>query len=152
MAEVAIKEFFMEAPFNGNPLSMIAGQAVISHLKENKDTIYPSLMDKGNRLTNEINKFCEENEYPAQILNAGSKFHMKFQRESISNGFDIKGYYGGEHKQAENEFYLHLLGHNVMVPGVRLAFLCDAHTDEDVTTIIESMKASFEAVREDGLF
>ena len=146
------KRIFHGGTFNGNPLSMIAGQAVISHLKENKDTIYPSLMDKGNRLTNEINKFCEENEYPAQILNAGSKFHMKFQRESISNGFDIKGYYGGEHKQAENEFYLHLLGHNVMVPGVRLAFLCDAHTDEDVTTIIESMKASFKAVREDGLF
>ena len=63
---------------------MIAGQAVISHLKENKDTIYPSLMDKGNRLTNEINKFCEENEYPAQILNAGSKFHMKFRGNQLA--------------------------------------------------------------------
>ena len=109
-------------------------------------------MDNGNILSNENNKFCEENEYPAQILNAGSKFHMKFQRETINSGFDIKGCYGGQHKQAENEFYLHLLGHNVMVPGVRLAFLCDAHTDQDVTTIIESMKKSFEAVREDGLF
>ena len=146
------KRIFHGGTFNGNPLSMIAGKAVLSHLKENKDAIYPSLMDKGNRLAKEINDFCEENDFPAQILNAGSKFHMKFQREPINNGFDVIGYYGGKHKQAENEFYLHLLGHDVIVPGVRLAFLCDAHTEEDVTHIIESMKQSFEAVREDGLF
>ena len=109
-------------------------------------------MEKGNRLANEINHFCEKNDYPAQILNAGSKFHMKFQREPINSGFDIKNYYGGMHKQAENEFYLHLLGQDVIVPGVRLSFICDAHTDDDVSKIIDSMKYSFNAVREDGLF
>ena len=73
-------------------------------------------------------------------------------REPINSGFDIKNYYGGMHKQAENEFYLHLLGQDVIVPGVRLSFICDAHTDDDVSKIIDSMKYSFNAVREDGLF
>ena len=146
------RRIFHGGTFNGNPFSMVAGIAALSYLKEHKDTVYPSLMEKGNRLANEINDFCEKNDYPAQILNAGSKFHMKFQREPINSGFDIKNYYGGKHKQAENEFYLHLLGQDVIVPGVRLSFICDAHTDDDVSKIIDSMKYSFNAVREDGLF
>ena len=32
--------------------------------KKHKDIIYPSLMEKGNRLANEINDFCEKNDYP----------------------------------------------------------------------------------------
>ena len=70
---------------------------------------------------------------------------MKFQREPINSGFDIKNYYGGMHKQAETIIFISWSGCNCS--GVRLSFICDAHTDDDVSKIIDSMKYSFNAVR-----
>ena len=51
------RRIFHGGTFNGNPFSMVAGIAALSYLKEHKDIIYPSLMEKGNRLANEINDF-----------------------------------------------------------------------------------------------
>ena len=98
-------------------------------------------------MASEINSFCEENGFPAKILNAGSKFHLRFTSKPIEGSFDLTD----EFRWAEREFYIHLLGHGVIVPGVHLAYLCEAHSPEDVSAIIEGMKQSFWDVREDGL-
>ena len=142
------KQIFHGGTFNANPQTMAAGTAALTYMRDNKDTLYPSLMSKGNRLASEVNSFCSENDIAAQILNAGSKFYVRFQGGEINSSFDIVGQ---ENTWAEREFYLHLMGYGVIIPGVHLAFLCDAHTDDDVTHIIESMKQSFLDVREDGL-
>jgi len=55
-------------------------------------------------------------------------FHLYFQSEPIESAFDVHE----KLKFVEREFYLHLLGHGVIIPGVHLAFLCDAHTDDEV--------------------
>ena len=52
----------------------------------------------------------------------------------------------------EREFYLHLLGRNVIVPGVHLAFPCAANSPEDVDRIIAAFKESFLDLRADGLY
>ena len=138
---------FSGGTFSGNPLTMAAGLAAVGELRERKDEVYPYLTEQGNRLTAQINAFCTEHDFAAQLMNAGSSFHLQFQREPIEGSRDISN----ASFFAEREFYLHLLGHGVMIPGIHLAFLCAAHTPADVDTIRDAMAQSFMDLREDGL-
>ena len=139
--------FFSGGTFSGNPLTMAAGIAQVKAMRDRKDTLYPYLMDQGNRMASEINQFCDENDFPARLLNAGSKFHLRFSKDPIEGSFDLTD----EYRWGEREFYVHLLAKGVIVPGVHLAFLCEAHSPQDVDTIINGFKESFMDVREDGL-
>ena len=80
-------------------------------------------------------------------MQAGSIFHMHFQREPIETSRDITH----DNPKAEREFYLHLMNHGVIVPGIHLFFLSTAHTPEDVDKVIDAFKQSFLDVRADGL-
>ena len=139
---------FSGGTFNGNPLSMTAGVAAVTEMRDTKDTLYPYLMAQGNRLAAEVNDFCMEHQFQAQLLNAGSKVHLRFQGTPINSARDITE----DQKTVEQEFYLHLLGYNVIIPGIHLAFLSAAHRPEDVDAIIAAFKQSFLDLREDGLF
>ena len=80
------------------------------------------------------------------MMNAGSMMHLIFSGEEIQSSRDIS------HSlyKVEKEFYLHLLGHNVIVPGIHLAFISYAHKPEIVDQVIDAFKKSFEDLREDG--
>ena len=138
---------FSGGTFSGNPLSMTAGLAAMAELRERKDALYPYLMEQGDRLANEVNRFCRDNQFAAQLLHAGSTFHLRFQGSRINSSRDL----ADDGKWAEKEFYLHLLGHGVIIPGIHLAFISAAHTPEDVDAIIDAIKRSFMDLREDGL-
>ncbi len=136
---------FTGTTFQGNPLSMGAGVAALEEMKARQDEIYPYLEEQGNRLAAEVNAFAREEGYPAQLMNAGSMFHMYFQTDVIESSRDV------QHKAAlENEFYLHLLNHGVIVPGIHLAFISAAHTVDDVSEVIAAFKAAFTDLRAAG--
>ncbi len=138
---------FSGGTFSGNPLTMSAGIAATQFLKEHKEEIYPYLMEQGDRFAREINEYCELNQYPAQILNASSMLHLMFTQGSINSARDISR----DLTIIENEFYLHLLGYDVLVPGIHIAFLSFAHRPEHVDTAIAAFKSAFEDLRADGL-
>jgi len=138
---------FTGGTFSGNPLTMTAGIAATTYMRDNQDEIYPYLMEQGNRLADEVNSFCESRQIPARLMNAGSMFHLVFTPGEINSSRDLSS----EWRIAEREFYLHLLGHNVIVPGIHLAFLSHAHRPEHVDTVIDAFKASFEDLQADGL-
>ena len=98
-------------------------------------------------MAKEINQFCRSSNIPVQMMNAGSMFHLIFGGETIDSSRDI------DHSQykLEKEFYLHLLGHNVIVPGIHLAFISFAHKPDVIDEVIEAFKRTFEDLREDGL-
>ena len=137
---------FAGGTFSGNPLTMAAGFGALEYLKENKDEIYPYLHSQGNRIAKELNEFCRASNIPVQMMNAGSMLHLIFGGETIDSSRDI------DHSQykLEKEFYLHLLGHNVIVPGIHLAFISFAHKPEVIDEVIEAFKRTFEDLREDG--
>ncbi|MDC0214419.1 aminotransferase class III-fold pyridoxal phosphate-dependent enzyme [Gammaproteobacteria bacterium] len=137
---------FAGGTFNGHPLTMVAGIAILEHLKENQEEIYPYLHEQGNRVASEINEFCVSNNIPAQMMNAGSMMHLIFSGESIESSRDIDQ----RLYKLEKEFYLHLLGHNVIVPGIHLAFISFAHKADVIDQVIDAFKRSFEDLREDG--
>ena len=137
---------FAGGTFSGNPLTMAGGIGALEYLKENKDLIYPYLHEQGDRLSKEINDYCKSNNIPAQMMNAGSMMHLIFGGENIDSSRDIDR----SHYKLEREFYLHLLGHNVLVPGIHLAFISYAHTPKIIDQVIEAFKNTFEDLRADG--
>lgn len=138
---------FAGGTFSGNALTMAAGIAAMRYMRDHKGEIYPYLMEQGNRFAAAINRFCTEHQMPAQVMNAGSMFRLHFQSGPIDGSRDI----AMDHAIAEREFYLHLLGRGVIVPGIHFALFCAAHTPDDVDEVIEAFKQSFLDVRADDL-
>jgi len=138
---------FAGGTFSGNPLTMVGGISMLEYLKKNKEKIYPYLHEQGDRIASEINEFCRLNNIPAQMMNAGSMMHLIFGGESIESSRDIDH----SHYSLEKEFYLHLLGHNVIVPGIHLAFISFAHKSDVIDQVIDAFKKTFKDLRDDGL-
>lgn len=138
---------FAGGTFSGNPLTMAGGVAALEYMQEHKAEIYPYLREQGDRIAREINEFCKERNIPAQMLNAGSMMHLIFGGESIDSSRDIDY----RHAALEKEFYLHLLGHDVIVPGIHLSFISFAHKPEIIDEVITAFKQTFEDLRDDGL-
>ena len=142
-----MKMTLLDLVSNYVPLTMTAGVAATTYMRDHQDEIYPSLMEQGNRLASEVNSFCELRQIPARIMNAGSIFHLVFTGGDINSSRDITE----DWKTVESEFYLHLLGHDVIIPGIHLAFLSYAHKPEHVDVVIDAFRNSFDDMRADGI-
>jgi len=140
------KGVFLGGTFSGNPLTMAAGVAALTHMRDNRDTIYPYLNEQGQRLADRVNRFCEERQMGAQLHNAGSIFYMHFKR-GIKTSRDLEG----ENHEAEREFYVNLMARGVIVPGIHLFFISTEHTPEDIETIADAFCDALQDVRDDGL-
>ncbi len=137
---------FSGGSFSGNPLSMAAGVALVTALRDGRDDIYPFINAQGDRLAAAVNGFAADHDIAVQMLNAGSMFQLYFQAEPIGSLRDVVHVDAA----AEREFYLQLLSRGVLVPGTRRSFLSAAHTPDDVDTIAAAISDSLVAVRDDG--
>lgn len=142
-----LRPIFSGTTFSGNPLTMVAGAAQLEHLHERAEELYPYLEKQGDRLADGVNRFCEAEGIPARMMNARSMLHLHFGEAPIESSRDIDTSY----REAEIEFYLHLLYHGVIVPGVHIGFVSAAHTPEDVDRVVLAFEQSFRDVRERGL-
>jgi glutamate-1-semialdehyde-2,1-aminomutase len=142
-----VRPVFSGTTFAGNPMTMVAGEAQLGYLAEHRDEVYPYLDAQSDRLADEVNRFCESQGFPARMLHASSLLHLFFGTRAIETAHDVEP----DLAAVEREFYLHLLYHGVIVPGLHLTFLSTAHTPEDVDRVIEAMKQSFRDLRERGL-
>jgi glutamate-1-semialdehyde 2,1-aminomutase len=136
----------MAGTFNGNPLVTAAGTAVLRRLSSDPH-LYTRLNAMGDRFRDEINRFAQERNYPATATGAGSMFWMHASRGPIKNVRDA-------HQN-----------HRIASPGLRLlyrknglhippnhGFMCTAHTDEDITQLIDIHKAAMEELRSQGVW
>lgn len=138
---------FSGGTFSGNPLTMEAGSAAVTHLRDHPE-IYARLDAAGDRLAAAVNAFCEAGQIPAQMKHAGSMFHMFFQREPVNSMRDVRA----AGSAAEKAFYLHTLNRGVLVPGTQRAFLSAAHGDAEVDMLIAVFQDSLADVQAEGLF
>ena len=138
---------FSGGTFSGNPLTMEAGAAVLTHLRAHPD-IYAVLEGQATRMANAVNEYCAVHAIPAQMKHVGSMFHMFFQSGDIHSMRDVTQ----EYVQAQKAFYLHCLNDGVLVPGTQRAFLSAAHTDEHIDTLIDVFTHALAAVNAEGLF
>lgn len=138
---------FSGGTFSGNPLTMVAGTAALTHLRDHPN-IYTDLERLGNKLAAAINGFCQSRQLPVQMKHVGSMFHLFFQREPLESMRDVHH----RHDAAQKAFYLHCLNAGVLVPGTQRAFLSAAHTDSHVDTLIDVFQQALAAVDAEGLF
>ena len=136
----------MAGTFNGNPMVTAAGTAVLRRLSS-EPHLYARLNAMGDRFRAEINRFAQEEDYPAVATGVGSMFWMHASRGPVKSVRDVRR------------------GDRFASPGLRLlyrknglhispnhGFMCTAHTDEDITRLIEIHKAAMQELRAQGVW
>jgi glutamate-1-semialdehyde 2,1-aminomutase len=136
----------MAGTFNGNPMVAAAGTAVLRRLSS-EPQLYVRLNAMGDRFRSEINQFAQKEDYPAAAVGVGSMFWMHAARGPIDSVRDTRR------------------GDRFASPGLRLlyrknglhispnhGFMSTAHTDEDITRLIEIHKAAMAELRAQGVW
>jgi len=132
--------------FNGNPLVAAAGTAVLQRLC-NEPQLYACINAMGDRFRAEINRFAQEQDYPAVATGVGSMFWMHTLRGPVKSVRDIhKG-----NRDASLGLKLLYRKHGLHI-SPNHGFMCTAHTDQDITQLIEIHKASMEELRTLGVW
>jgi glutamate-1-semialdehyde aminotransferase len=140
---------FSTGTFSGNPIGMLAGAAVLEHLRDNPDQ-YAYLNEQSQRLADELNAYCLEHELPAQVLSSGSIQFLRLQaeRSTIRTGRDAARSPLGP--KAAEALQLDLLSRGVIMPGTHQFHLSTAHSPEDVDYVISSCQAALQGLRRHG--
>jgi glutamate-1-semialdehyde 2,1-aminomutase len=136
----------MAGTFNGNPLVTAAGTAVLKRLK-GEPHLYAHLNAMGDRFRTEINQFAEEEDFPAIATGIGSMFWMHPTRGPVNNVRDAHQgdrYAGPGLRLLYRKNGLHIPPHH--------GFMCTAHTEGDITRLIEVHKAAMEELRSNGVW
>jgi glutamate-1-semialdehyde 2,1-aminomutase len=132
--------------FNGNPLVTAAGTAVLRRLSA-EPQLYARMNTMGERLRTEINRFSREKDYPATATGVGSMFWMHALRGPVDNVRDAR------QGDPDTSVGLRLLYRkNGLHISSHHGFMCTAHTDEDITQLIEIHKAAMEELRAEGVW
>jgi glutamate-1-semialdehyde 2,1-aminomutase len=136
----------MAGTFNGNPLVTAAGTAVLRRLN-NEPGLYARLNAMGDRFRSEINRYAQESDFPAIATGVGSMFWMHAMRGPVDNVRDAR------RGEPEASIGLRLLFRK---NGLHIAphhgFLSTAHTDDDITRLIEIHQVSMEELRAKGVW
>ena len=151
------KEAFATGTFNSNPLTMAAGYAATSYLRDHP-AVYQHLHDQSDRLASTVNAFCDAEGIPAHINHNESILLIYFGYErngrtarDVRRGQSEPGPNGQPLSVATQAFLAYLLEAGVIALALHHIHLSAAHTAEDVDFIIEAMKSSLLKVRADGL-
>jgi len=132
--------------FNGNPLVTAAGTAVLRRLSQ-EPNLYARMNAMGERFRTEINRFAQERDYAATAIGVGSMFWMHTVRGPVNSVRDA------HRGNAAASAGLRLLYRkNGLHISSNHGFVCAAHTDEDLTQLIETHKAAMEELRTQGVW
>lgn len=117
---------YFAATFDRHPLALASARALLNYLKEKGQGLQESINAKTERLANSVNEFCSTYNLPLCLVNFGSLFKVKFSKDV--------GY--GE------VLYTILRCRGIHIYDVIPCFLTEAHTEEDIDTIIQAFKES----------
>jgi glutamate-1-semialdehyde 2,1-aminomutase len=132
--------------FNGNPLVTAAGTAVLRRLSR-EPHLYTRLNAMGDRFRAEINRFAQEQDYPAIATGVGSMFWMHTTRGPINS---VRDAHKGD--PAASTGLRLLYRKNGLHISSRHGFMSTAHIDEDISHLIEIHKAAMEELRAQGVW
>ncbi len=107
--------------FCHHPLEMASAKAVLLKIRDEKDTIYPEINRKTQRLAEELNEFFEMEDIPMEVTYFGSLFR-----------FETKGNL--------EIFYYYMLLEGIYIWEGRNCFLSLEHSDEDIDKVIATVK------------
>jgi glutamate-1-semialdehyde 2,1-aminomutase len=140
------RSILVAGTFNGNPMTVAAGTAVLRRLSE-EPQLYARMDAMGERFRSEINRFAQERDYPAIATGVSSMFSMHAVRGPVHNVRDLR-----EGNRAASAGLGLLYRRNGLHISPSHGFMSAAHTDEDVTRLIEIYKATMEELRAEGVW
>jgi glutamate-1-semialdehyde 2,1-aminomutase len=132
--------------FNGNPLTIAAGTAVLGRLNDDPK-LYAHIGAMGERFRREINLFVRQKDFPAIATGVGSMFAMHPVHGPINSVRDLR---------KGNRAISTGLGLLYRKNGLHIShshgFISAAHTDEDITRLIEIYKSAMADLRAQGMW
>ncbi|MFB7120700.1 aminotransferase class III-fold pyridoxal phosphate-dependent enzyme [Bacillus tropicus] len=122
--------------FCAHPVTMAASKALLSYIKENKETLYLELNHRATELASEINAYFKTYNVPIEIEQCASMFTFKPKKDVV---------------------FLRILFYKLIEKGIYLwegatCFVSTAHTDEDIDIFINTVKEAAYELASTGLF
>ena len=140
------RSILMAGTFNGNPMVTAAGMAVLNRLSSDPG-LYARLNAMGDRFRTEINQFAQEGNYPAIATGVGSMFAMHTLPGPVKSVRDLRAGNG-----AASAGLRLLFRKNGLHITPSHGFMSTAHTDEDITRLIEIYKAAMKELRTQAIW
>jgi glutamate-1-semialdehyde 2,1-aminomutase len=140
------RSILVAGTFNGNPMTTAAGTAVLRRLSK-EPQLYARMDAMGDRFRIEINCFAQEGNYPAIATGVGSMFSMHAVPGPVNSVRDL---HQGNRAAGTGLGLLYRLNGLHISPSH--GFISAAHTDEDITRVIEIYQSAMEELRVQGVW
>jgi len=138
------EQIFQSGCFSGNPVSMVAGLAVLEELE--KGTAYGQINGLTETLCNEMTRIGERLGLPLLATRVASIFQFHFHPSKIRNKRDAMK----ENKQAANLFHLGLRANGIMASAHPL-FMSTAHNQQHVDKVLEVAESVLKTMQKEKL-
>jgi glutamate-1-semialdehyde 2,1-aminomutase len=134
---------YQAGTLSGNPLAMIAGFTLLSHLKNNP-AVYTELEEKGNYLKKGLQKVLEEAAIPFVINHLGSMISVHFSERPVTDFATASS----ANNVRFNHFFHAMLKRGFYLPpsAFETWFLSNALTTEDLDRTIQAAKESLSEI------
>ena len=113
---------FVAGTFSKHPITMQLSYAILKHLKEHKDTLYPTLNENTKNFAQRLNTIFQSYDLPIQVKSFGSLFRFDF-------------------KQNLDLFFYKLVDKGIYIWEGRNCFLSTAHSLSDINAIVETIES-----------
>ena len=110
-------------------------------LTENAKDLYPYIDAAGERIRHEINEFCQEKRIKAKMYGVGSICRLIMSDQDIRSARHRDEVEAA--KDVQKAYYNRLLEKGIHVAANRLMFISAAHDEEQISTIIDAYKDTF---------
>ncbi len=134
---------YQAGTYNGNPVSVAAGNATLRSLKKRASQLYPQLERMGAKLRRGINDTLESMGAHAQVNGIGSMFQVFFTERPVTD------YYSAKSSSTERyqQYFHSLLASHIFIPPSQFetCFLSTAHTDDQISDTIDAVTTALKA-------
>jgi glutamate-1-semialdehyde 2,1-aminomutase len=122
---------YQSGTFTGNPVSMVAGLALIRELE--RPGVYERMYRHGERLRTGIRQLAQDVSIPVQLTGVGSIFGVHFSEHPVKNIRDMSR----NDRTRQRSFHLGLVANGVHISPAHIGFTNAAQTDSDIGKILD---------------
>jgi glutamate-1-semialdehyde 2,1-aminomutase len=136
---------YQAGTLSGNPLAMAAGCAMLKHLRDHKQEIYPRLEKLSRQLVEGIAGVAKDVGVPLCYNRVGSMFTWFFTPGPVTDWDSASK----SNTEAFGKFFRSMLDSGVYLPPSQFeaAFIGATHSEQDIEQTIAAAKEAFAAVR-----
>ena len=127
--------------FNGNPMTMAAGEVTMNYLTPE---VYQRLNDLGDMLRAKLRAVFDELEVPAQVTGVASLFGVHFTSEEIT---DYRSVVGSD-QEIKKALFMGLLNEGILPSGGGGGSLNVLTTEAEIDTFVDATRRVTQRIRE----